>query len=42
MQKKALLILLPFLLIFLSGLFLLLRPHYETQVIEVVNTFARQ
>ena len=42
MQKKALLILLPFLLIFLSGLFLLLRPHYETQVIEVVNTFSRQ
>ena len=42
MQKKALLILLPFLLIFLSGLFLLLRPHYEKQVIEVVNTFSRQ
>lgn len=42
MQKKALLILLPFLLIFLSGFFLLLRPHYETQVIEVVNTFSRQ
>ena len=42
MQKKALLILLPLLLIFLSGLFLLLRPHYETQVIEVVNTFSRQ
>lgn len=42
MQKKALLILIPFLLIFLSGLFLFLRPQYEAQVIEVVRTFSRQ
>ncbi len=42
MQKKALLILIPFLLIFLSGLYLLLRPQYEVQVIEVVRNFSRQ
>lgn len=42
MQKKALLILIPFLLIFLYGLFLLLRPQYEAQVIEVVRVFSRQ
>ena len=42
MLKKALLLLSPFLLIFLLGLFLLLRPQYQAPVIEVVNTFTRQ
>lgn len=42
MFKKAFLILLPFLLIFLLGFFLLLRPQYRAPIIEVVNTFTRQ
>ena len=42
MLKRALLILIPFLLIFLVGLFLLLRPQYQVPIIEVVDTFTRQ
>ena len=42
MTKKALLILLPFLLIFLVGLFLRLRPQYQVPIVEVVDTFTRQ
>ena len=42
MLKRALLILMPFLLIFLVGLFLLLRPQYQVPIIEVVETFTRQ
>ncbi len=42
MPKRALLILTPFLLIFLLGLFLLLRPQHRVPIVEVVDTFARQ
>ena len=42
MVKKTLWVLIPFLLIFLLGLALLLRPHNQVPVIEVVDTFARQ
>ena len=42
MLKKALWISLPFLLIFLLGLALLLRPQYQVQVTEIVDTFTRQ
>ena len=33
---------LPFLLIFLLGLFLLLRPQYRVPIVEVVDTFTQQ
>lgn len=42
MPKKALLLLIPFLLIFLFGLLLLLRPQYQAQIAEVADTFTRQ
>ena len=42
MLKKALWILLPFLIIFLLGLALLLRPQYQVQVTDIVETFTRQ
>lgn len=42
MLKKALWVLIPFLLIFLTGLALLLRPHYQVPVVEVVDSFTRQ
>ena len=37
MPKKALWILLPFLFIFLLGLFLLLQPQYKVQVTDLVT-----
>ena len=42
MLKRALLILMPFLLIFLAGFFLLLRPQYHVPIVRVVDTFTRQ
>lgn len=42
MLKKALWVMIPFLFIFLLGLFLLLRPQYQVQVTDIVDTFARQ
>ena len=42
MGKKALLILIPFLLIFLLGLAQFLCPQYQVSVEEVVDTFTRQ
>lgn len=42
MLKKALWVLIPFLLIFLFGLLLLLRPQYRIPIVEVVETFTRQ
>lgn len=42
MLKKALWLMIPFLFIFLLGLFLLLRPKYQVPIVEVVNTFTRQ
>jgi len=41
-KKKVFLVLLPFLLIFLFGFSLLLRPQFPVQITEVVDTFARQ
>lgn len=42
MHKKAPYLLIPFLLIFLLGFALLLRPHYQVPIVKVVNTFTRQ
>ena len=42
MPKKVLWILIPFLIIFLLGLALLLRPQYQVTIVEVVDTFTRQ
>lgn len=42
MIKKALIILIPFLLIFLFGFFLLQRVQYQVPIVEVVDTFTRQ
>ena len=42
MLKKMLWVMIPFLLIFLLGLFLLLRPQYQVPIVEVVDTFTRQ
>ena len=42
MFKKALWVMIPFILIFLLGLFLLLRPQYQVPIVEVVDTFTRQ
>ena len=42
MLKKSLWVLIPFLFIFLLGLFLLLRPQYQVPIVEVVETFSRQ
>ena len=42
MFKKAILLTIPFLLIFLLGLALLLRPQYRVRIIDVVDTFTRQ
>ena len=41
MKAKALPILITCLLVFLIGFSFLLRPHYETQVLEVVETYTR-
>ena len=35
-------VMIPFVLIFLLGLFLLLRPQYQVPIVEVVDTFTRQ
>ena len=40
--KKALPVLIPFILMFFLGLALLIRPHYQVQIIEVLDTFTRQ
>ena len=42
MLKKALWLMIPFLFIFLLGLFLLLRPKYQVPIVEVMDTFTRQ
>ena len=42
MFKKAIWVMIPFVLIFLLGLFLLLRPQYRVPIVEVVDTFTRQ
>ena len=42
MLKKALWVMIPFLFIFLLGLALLLRPQYQVQVSDIVDTFTRQ
>jgi len=42
MLKKTLWLMIPFLLIFLLGLALLLRPQYRVRIIDVVDTFTRQ
>ena len=42
MLKKALWVMIPFLLIFLLGLFLFLRPQYRVPIVEVVDTFTQQ
>ena len=42
MFKKAIWVMIPFVLIFLLGLFLLLRPQYQVPIVEVVDTFTRQ
>lgn len=42
MLKKALWVIIPFLLIFLLGLALLLRPHFHVPIVHVVNNFTRQ
>ena len=42
MLKKMLWVMIPFVLIFLLGLFLLLRPQYQVPIVEVVDTFTRQ
>ena len=41
MNAKALPILITCLVVFLMGLTLLMRPHYEVEVLEVVDTFTR-
>lgn len=42
MLKKALWVMIPFLLIFLLGLALLLRPHFHVPIVHAVNNFTRQ
>lgn len=42
MLKKMLWVMIPFVLIFLLGLFLLLLPQYQVPIVEVVDTFTRQ
>ena len=42
MFKKAIWVMIPFVLIFLLGLFLLLRPQYRVPIVEVVDTFTQQ
>ena len=42
MFKKAIWVMIPFILIFLLGLFLLLRPQYRVPIVEVVDTFTQQ
>lgn len=41
MNAKALPILITCLVVFLMGLTLLMRPHYEVEVLEVVDTYTR-
>ena len=42
MFQKAIWVMIPFVLIFLLGLFLLLRPQYRVPIVEVVDTFTQQ
>jgi len=42
MLKKALWMMIPFMLIFLFGLILLMRPQYHVPIVEVMDTFTRQ
>ena len=42
MLKKALWMMIPFMLIFLLGLILLMRPQYQVPIVEVMDTFTRQ
>jgi len=42
MFKKALWLMIPFMLIFLLGLILLMRPQYHVPIVEVMDTFTRQ
>jgi len=42
MLKKALWMMIPFMLIFLLGLILLMRPQYHVPIVEVMDTFTRQ
>ena len=42
MFKKALWLMIPFMLIFLLGLILLMRPQYQVPIVEVMDTFTRQ
>ena len=42
MLKKALWVMIPFMLIFLLGLYLLMRPQYHVPIVEVMDTFTRQ
>jgi len=42
MFKKALWMMIPFMLIFLLGLILLMRPQYHVPIVEVMDTFTRQ
>lgn len=42
MHKKALWMMIPFMLIFLLGLILLMRPQYHVPIVEVMDTFTRQ
>ena len=42
MPRKALLVLTPFILVFLLGFLLLLRPQYRVMITEVTDTFTRQ
>ncbi|MBR1708240.1 MAG: hypothetical protein IJ719_05355 [Clostridia bacterium] len=42
MLKKAFLVLIPFILLFLFGVILLIRPHDQVRIIEVTDTFTRQ
>ena len=42
MLKKALWMMIPFMLIFLLGLILLMRPQYHVPIVEVMDIFTRQ
>jgi len=42
MFKKALWMMIPFMLIFLLGLYLIMRPQYQVPIVEVMDTFTRQ
>ena len=42
MRKKMLLVLLPFVLLFLLGFGLLIRPHFQVQIAQVTKRFTKQ